>query len=161
MDYYDEYDSPVGQLLLCSDGEHLTGLWMNRTPPEGAEQAQLPVFDQVSDWLDGYFRGENPPLENIPMKPDGTAFQQQVWKLMQDIPWGCTRTYGDLAGELTRRMGKDKMSAQAVGQAVGANPIAIIVPCHRVLGAKGKLTGYAYGLDKKIWLLKHERNDCV
>lgn len=156
--HYDEYESPLGHLLLTSDGQALTGLSLGREAPAGSVSDQ--VLERAKKWLDAYFRGR-PAQIDFPLAPGGTAFQKMVWQLLLDIPWGCTRTYGDLAEEMARRMGKDKMSAQAVGQAVGANPIAIIQPCHRVLGAKGKLTGYAYGLDKKIWLLKHERNDCV
>ena len=92
----------------------------------------------------------------MPILPEGTAFQQQVWKLLLEIPYGKTRTYGDLSREIERLTGKEKMSAQAVGQAVGRNPISILIPCHRVVGAKGQLTGYAGGLERKIRLLRHE-----
>ena len=153
MEYYARYDSPVGELLLTSDGENLTGLWMNTTAPQ---EDVLPLFDRVKQWLDDYFRGENPPVEDLPLAPEGTAFQHQVWKILLRIPSGETRAYGDIAREVTRILGKEKMSAQAVGGAVGRNPISIIIPCHRVVGAKGQLTGYAGGLDKKVWLLKHE-----
>lgn len=152
MEYFMGYDSPVGRLLLTSDGESLTGLWMNRPVPG---ESALPLFGQVRAWLDAYFRGENAPID-FPLAPKGTEFQRQVWKLLLEIPYGCTRTYGDIAREMAVLRGKQKMSAQAVGQAVGSNPISIIIPCHRVVGAKGKLTGYAGGLEKKSWLLRHE-----
>lgn len=146
------YDSPVGQLLLTCTDRALTGLYMNR---ETEKRDDHPILTQTGKWLDDYFRGENPVLD-IPLQTEGTPFQQQVWKLLQDIPYGKVGTYGDLAKEMARITGKEKMSAQAVGQAVGSNPISILIPCHRVVGAKGKLTGYAWGLDKKIWLLRLE-----
>lgn len=150
--YYASYDSPVGRLLLnCSD-QALTGLSMNGEIPR---QDAHPIFRQTSRWLDAYFRGNNPPMD-IPLHAEGTPFQRQIWKLLLEIPWGETRTYGELAREMARLTGKEKMSAQAVGQAVGSNPISILIPCHRVVGAQGRLTGYAGGLDKKIWLLCHE-----
>lgn len=157
MTYYSQYDSPVGQLLLTSDGGSLTGLWMNREVPENAlPGGEVPVLAQTEKWLDAYFRGENPPVSEIPLAPEGTDFQQAVWKILLAIPLGQTRTYGDIAREMAGILGKEKMSAQAVGSAVGANPISILIPCHRVVGAKGQLTGYAGGLEKKVWLLKHE-----
>ena len=122
MEYYARYDSPVGELLLTSDGENLTGLWMNTTAPQ---EDVLPLFDRVKQWLDDYFRGENPPVEDLPLAPEGTAFQHQVWKILLRIPSGETRAYGDIAREVARILGKEKMSAQAVGGAVGRNPISI------------------------------------
>lgn len=159
MIYFTKYDSPLGPLLLTAEGSALTGLWMDTQPQPKWEMAQtdsLPVFSAVRDWLDRYFRGEAPSTEPIPLHPAGTAFQKQVWEHLSCIPYGQTVTYGDIAKELAWRTGKPKMSAQAVGQAVGRNPISILIPCHRVVGAGGKLTGYAGGLDKKIWLLHHE-----
>lgn len=151
--YFAMYDSPVGGLLLESDGQALTGLWMNRELPDQAESC--PVLDQAALWLEGYFRGRPGPVA-FSLKPEGTAFQKQVWQLLLTIPWGETRTYGDLAGEMARLLGKKTISAQAVGQALGRNPISIFIPCHRVVGTKGRLTGYAGGLEKKAWLLRHE-----
>lgn len=147
-----EYDSPVGKLLLQSDGQRLTGLWMNRDcgEPEGD-----PVLEKAKLWLDDYFRGEVREAD-FPLAPAGTVFQKQVWEILLTIPYGQTRTYGDIAREMAARLGKEKMSAQAVGQAVGRNPISILIPCHRVVGAKGQLTGYAWGVEKKKWLLEHE-----
>ena len=149
MDYC-EYPSPVGTLYLTADPGGLTGLWMH---PEMTED--YPVFAQAKNWLDSYFSG-NPADISFPLNPHGTAFQKQVWELLLTIPYGETTTYGSLAREMARRCGREKMSAQAVGQAVGANPISILIPCHRVVGANGRLTGYAGGLDKKEWLLRHE-----
>lgn len=154
MTCYAEFSSPVGMLLLESDGEHLTGLWMDREAPERTEDA--PVLEKTRQWLDAYFRGENPPVDAIPLLPAGTVFQQKVWDILLRIPYGQTRTYGDIAREMAALLGKEKMSAQAVGGAVGSNPISILIPCHRVVGAKGQLTGYAWGIDKKKWLLRHE-----
>ena len=157
MTYYSYYDSPLGKILLLSDGTALTGLYMEGQPGKNGDmQADLPVFDQTRDWLDAYFRGESPEPKSLPLFPKGTPFQEAVWQILLTIPQGQTRSYGDIAREMAQRLGKDKMSAQAVGQAVGRNPISIIIPCHRVVGAKGQMTGYAGGLDKKIWLLKHE-----
>ena len=114
------------------------------------------VFSLTARWLDAYFCGEKPDVNTIPLRLKGSSFQCRVWKLLLTIPCGEVRTYGQLAAHLAREMGKERMSAQAVGQAVGSNPIGILVPCHRVIGAKGKLTGYAWGPERKRWLLRHE-----
>ena len=150
--YATSYDSPIGQLLLTCSDQALTGLFMNR---ETEKRDHHPILIQTGKWLDAYFRGENPVLD-IPLQTEGTPFQQRVWTLLRNISYGEVRTYGDLAREMAYITGKEKMSAQAVGQAVGSNPVGILIPCHRVVGAKGKLTGYAWGLDKKIWLLSLE-----
>ena len=149
MDYC-QYPSPVGTLYLTADEDGLTGVWMH---PEKTED--FPVFSQAKNWLDSYFSG-NPAEISFPLNPQGTAFQKQVWEILLTIPYGETTTYGTLAREMARRTGRERMSAQAVGQAVGKNPISILIPCHRVVGAGGKLTGYAGGLAKKEWLLRHE-----
>ena len=149
MDYC-EYPSPVGTLYLTADEGGLTGIWMHPGKTE-----DFPVLEQARHWLDAYFSG-NPTEVDFPLNPHGTAFQKQVWDMLLTIPYGQVRTYGDIAREMAVRTGKQKMSAQAVGQAVGANPISILIPCHRVVGTNGKLTGYAGGLDKKEWLLRHE-----
>ena len=145
-----EDPSPVGTLYLTADEGGLTGIWMH---PEKTED--FPVLAQAKLWLDSYFSG-NPEEITFPLNPHGTVFQEQVWEILLTIPYGQTTTYGAIAREMAARTGKEKMSAQAVGQAVGANPISILIPCHRVVGANGKLTGYAGGLDKKEWLLRHE-----
>ena len=149
MEYY-AYPSPVGTLYMTADEGGLTGIRMH---PEQTED--FPVLSAVSRWLDGYFAGK-PAKPDFPLNPHGTAFQQQVWQILLTIPYGQTRTYGELAREIARLTCKETMSAQAVGQAVGKNPISILIPCHRVVGADRKLTGYAGGLDKKSWLLHHE-----
>ena len=154
--YYTQYASPLGMLLLTCSENGLTGLWMNRTAPAaGIESPEHPVFQETEKWLDAYFRGENLPI-TVPLEPEGTVFQKQVWQCLLTIPFGTARTYGSIAREMGQLLGKEKMSAQAVGQAVGKNPISILIPCHRCVGTGGKLTGYASGLDKKQWLLRHE-----
>ena len=150
--YCTSYDSPVGKLLLTCTDQALTGLYMNREIPEEEDH---PLFRQTKKWLDAYFRGA-PPEPDIPLAMEGTPFQQQVWQLLLNIPYGEIRTYGYLAREMARLTGKAQMSAQAVGQAVGRNPISILIPCHRVVGARGEITGYAGGIEKKQWLLRHE-----
>lgn len=152
MLHFAEYLSPVGKLLLRSNTQALTGLWIGR---EGNCTEEDEILRKAKLWLDGYFRGENRSVD-FPLAPEGTEFQKLIWSLLREIPYGEKRTYGDLAKEAALRLGKEKMSAQAVGQAVGSNPISILIPCHRVIGAKGKLTGYAWGIDKKQWLLAHE-----
>ena len=152
-----EYASPVGKLTLASDGENLTGLWIAGQkyfaagiPTNLPVCDDLPVFLQARDWLDRYFSGERPLPGELPLAPQGSAFRQSVWQLLCEIPYGQTVTYGEIAKRLSCK------SAQAVGGAVGHNPISIIIPCHRVLGSDGSLTGYAGGAQKKIWLLAHE-----
>ena len=157
MTYYCQYPSPVGTLLLISDGNDLTGLFMDREPPVGAEAAEeLQVLRQTKDWLDAYFRG-TPPDWLPPMTAAGTAFQKRIWGYLLEIPFGEVRTYSQLAQRAAEDMGKQRMSAQAVGGAVGRNPISIMIPCHRCVGANGSLTGYAWGLERKQWLLGHEQ----
>ena len=144
---YTEYDSPVGKLFLASDGSSLKALGVGNAPGETGSDS---VLETAKKWLDDYFQGRFRTPE-FSLAPEGTAFQQKVWQMLLEILYGETATYGDLA----RKLGKT-MSAQAVGQAVGKNPIAIVIPCHRVVGAKGQLTGYAWGVEKKKWLLDLE-----
>lgn len=158
------YASPVGPLTISSDGEAITGLWLENakyalaTAGEHADGCALPVFDRAREWLDSYFRGENPEI-TLPLNPRGSEFRQSVWRILRGIPYGQVRTYGDIAEELAKNMGKDAMSAQAVGGAVGHNPISIIIPCHRVVGANGSLTGFGGGILNKVKLLQHENVD--
>ena len=156
MVYFAEMDAPVGRLLITADETCLTGLWMDQTASSDwvCKEDHLPIREAKA-WLAAYFRGENPEVR-IPLNPSGTPFQRQVWEILLTIPLGETRTYGSIAREMAHRLGKKKMSAQAVGQAVGRNPISILIPCHRVVGTDGALTGYASGLEKKRWLLRHE-----
>ena len=153
MEYFARYSSPIGNLLLLSDGRALTGVQMD-TGDARPGDADL-VLTKAIAWLDAYFRGEDPEMD-FPLAPKGTAFQRQVWEILLTIPCGKTITYGDIAREMAAKLGREKMSAQAVGGAVGRNPIGIVIPCHRVVGAGNALTGYAWGLDRKLWLLRHE-----
>lgn len=153
--HFAEYDSPLGTLLLMSDGTCLKSLRLDRQ--EGVSLTEDAVLAEAKQWLDAYFQGEDVPAA-FPLAPEGTAFQKLVWQLLLEIPRGETRTYGELARDVAGRMGKETMAAQAVGQAVGSNPIGILIPCHRVVGAKGRLTGYAWGMEKKKWLLAHEKD---
>ena len=150
--YISGYDSPIGRLMLTCTDQGLTGLYMNR---EVSRQEEHPIFQQTAVWLDAYFRGETTPAM-VPLALEGTVFQKTVWRILREIPFGETRSYGSIAKEVAPILGKGKMSAQAVGQAVGKNPVSILVPCHRVVGSNGQLTGYAGGLENKIWLLDHE-----
>ena len=150
--YVSWYDSPLGKLLLTCTDQGLSGLYMNR---EVSRRDEHTVFQQTALWLDAYFQGENLPV-TVPLALKGTKFQQMVWKILQTIPYGETRSYGSIANEIAVILGKEKMSAQAVGQAVGRNPVSILIPCHRVIGSNGNLTGYAGGMENKIWLLEHE-----
>ncbi len=156
MIFCTQYASPAGPLLLTAEGDALTGLWFDREPgPEMIRQDAHPVLMQAAAWLDGYFQGEAPSLD-FPLAPRGTDFQQRVWAILLTIPWGQVRSYGSIARELAQSLGKEKMSAQAVGSAVGRNPISILIPCHRVVGSQGHLTGYTGGMDNKILLLQQE-----
>ena len=156
MEYRTVYASPLGPLTLASDGYALTGLWLQGQKYFGGdvllweEKGDVPVFDAAFHWLDDYFAGEQPDPEELPLAPAGTDFRQAVWRELLQIPYGETLTYGELAARI------GCASARAVGGAVGRNPISIIIPCHRVLGADGSLTGYAGGTECKRWLLAHE-----
>ena len=162
MEYTNEYISPLGKILLASDGHALTGLWFEGQKYFAAklerdhEEKDLPVFAQVAEWLALYFNGKNPAF-TPPLTLKGTPFQKEVWEAMLAIPFGQTTTYAKIAAEIARRRGLASMSAQAVGSAVAHNPISLIIPCHRVVGSDGSLTGYAGGIEKKEWLLAMER----
>lgn len=165
MIYRTEYQTNlIGKLTLASDGENIVGCWFDNdrlfgdTVPQPMEPAQLPVFDCAFEWLDRYFAGERPLPSELPLKANATPFRRQVWDILERIPYGETVTYGDIAAEIARKTGK-KMSAQAVGGAVGHNPICVIVPCHRVMGAAGNLTGFGGGIDTKVKLLELEGVD--
>ncbi|MCD8349032.1 MAG: methylated-DNA--[protein]-cysteine S-methyltransferase [Planctomycetaceae bacterium] len=161
MTYLHEYASPIGILTLTSDGHSLTGLWMGeRDFCEMGETGKalrhdLPVFEAATTWLDRYFAGEM-PVRDFPLAPAGTPFRLVVWKTLETIPYGRTRTYSEIAAGVGEELGR-QVPARPVGGAIGHNPIGIIIPCHRVIGADGSLTGFAGGLDKKAWLLMHEK----
>lgn len=158
MRYRTEYDSPLGRITLASDGENLTGLWFEGQKYYMAkwEDAvfceELAVFCSVKIWLNEYFNGKNPSIETIPLKPEGTEFQKRVWMELLKISYGGTTTYGAIGKALGIKSG------QAVGGAVGRNPISILIPCHRVVGKGGALTGYAGGVERKRDLLKLEKS---
>ena len=154
--------TPLGEVRLRSDGESLTGLWFVGQVNDAKNHSDieikddLSIFVQVENWLERYFSGEETSI-TIPLQPKGTIFQERVWKILQEIPYGETMTYGDIARRIAKEKGVATYSAQAVGQAVGKNPISILIPCHRVLGKNGALTGYAGGVHRKEQLLKIER----
>ena len=166
MQYVHHCASPLGGITLSSDGEALTGLWFDgqkhfgSTLSEEAREAPLPVFDFAESWLSVYFGGSAPSFAP-PLRLSGTAFQIEVWEILTTIPYGNTVTYGDIAQVLAARRGLASFSAQAVGQAVARNPVSIIVPCHRVLGAQGRLTGYAAGTQQKLKLLQLENAEAA
>ncbi len=166
MIYSMDCASPVGLLTLASDGDHLVGLWLEGQKYFGASIAEamtkrsdLPVLQSARRWLERYFAGERPSPDELPLHPAGSAFRKAVWEILCGIPYGTVVTYGSIAKEMASRLGRQSMSSQAVGGAVGHNPISIIIPCHRVVGADGSLTGYAGGIDKKIRLLELEGVD--
>ena len=164
MIYYTFYQSPIGNLLLVANNDALTGIEFDISPKEDMEKklpgatAGLPeVLVNTISWLNAYFHGGNPgPIPKVIFE-EGTEFQKKVWSIVAKIPYGQSMSYQAIANIITEERPEVKMSAQAVGQAVGRNPIAIIIPCHRCLSAGGKLTSYAYGVERKAWLLEHER----
>lgn len=154
--------TPLGEVRLRSDGKSLIGLWFVGQVNDAKEHSDieikddLPIFGQVETWLESYFSGNQTPII-FPLQPKGTMFQERVWKILQEIPYGETMTYGEIAQRITKEKGVATYSAQAVGQAVGKNPISLLIPCHRVLGKNGALTGYAGGVHRKEQLLRIER----
>lgn len=161
MLYKTLYNSPLGILTIAGDGKNITGVWLEgqkyfcATVTEPLiEKDDLPVFIKTKNWLDRYFQGKKPLIKELPLAPQGNDFRQAVWKILCEIPYGETLTYGEIAKKIAAQMNRKSMSAQAVGGAVGHNPISIIIPCHRVVGSNGSLTGYAGGIDKKIKLLQ-------
>lgn len=161
MQYISEYESPLGKILLAADAVGLAGVWFEgqkyfgRCLEAEREEREIPVLTQTKRWLDLYFSGKEPEI-SIPFHFIGTAFQKAVWEILCTIPYGQTMTYGEIAQILAKRRGAGHMSAQAVGGAVGHNGISILVPCHRVVGTNGSLTGYAGGIDRKVQLLTLE-----
>lgn len=166
MLYTKYYDSPVGRLVLAEKDGALAGLWIEEQKyffgslkNEMAEEADTPALKRAAEWLERYFRGEKPSVSELVLAPSGSEFRKEVWKILCDIPYGKVITYGEIARKIAADRGLERMSAQAVGGAVSHNPISIIIPCHRVVGTDGSLTGYAGGLDKKISLLTLEGVD--
>ena len=164
MLYYKKISSPLGEITLRSDGESLTGLWFADDKHYGdkdiqsAQNAELMVFALAEKWLAEYFAGREPKIY-VPLQFTGSDFQERVWKILQNIPYGRLVTYGDIAREIAEQLGRSHMSAQAVGGAVGHNPLCIIIPCHRAIGADGSLTGYGGGMWRKVRLLEIEKAD--
>ena len=164
MTYTQHYDSPLGGILLAADDVGLTGLWFDgqkyfaRGLSNERIEQETSVLAEAKRWLDIYFTGKKPDF-TPPLHPIGSAFRRSVWEILLQIPYGQTTTYGEIARQLSKKQGLDRMSAQAVGGAVGHNEISIIIPCHRVVGADGSLTGYAGGIGKKEKLLELERAD--
>lgn len=156
MYYGSEYVSPIGKITLVCDEENLVGAWFEGQKyfGNGIKEAcsfasKRSVLRETKDWLDAYFAGSKPDTSHLMLAPAGGSFRQEVWKILCEIPYGGTITYGEIAKKMARKMGRRTMSAQAVGGAVGHNPISVIIPCHRVLGADGALTGYAGGIEKR------------
>lgn len=161
MDYISHYESPLGPILLAAEETGLTGVWFEgqkyfaRGLAPGSREREIPVLTASKVWLDAYFAGKAPEM-GLPLHFAGSPFQTAVWQCLCRVPYGQTVTYGQLAARLAKELGLPRMSAQAVGGAVGHNPISVIVPCHRVVGSYGSLTGYAGGMERKIALLKLE-----
>ena len=166
MYYSTTCTSPIGTLTLASSGDSLAGLWIEgqkyfgqSIPEEMTRKDELEIFELTRRWLDRYFTGRQPSVHELPLSPAGSDFRKDVWDLLCEIPYGTVTTYGAIARKLAERTGRKSMAGQAVGGAVGHNPISTIIPCHRVVGSDGSLTGYAGGIDTKIKLLKLEGVD--
>lgn len=162
------YQSPIGNITLACDkeGQALVGLWLDgqkyyggRISESMAASNEVLLLHTAEKWLDRYFSGKKPDPKELPLSPIGSPFQQCVWDILSDIPYGELTTYGEIAKKIADQRGERTMSAQAVGGAVAHNPISILIPCHRVIGSGGSLTGYAGGIDRKIWLLESEGID--
>lgn len=164
VNFIHRYDSPLGGITEASDGKFLIGLWFDGqkyfadTLDSDYEEKRLPIFEQTDRWLDIYFSGRKPDF-TPPLSMKTTAFRKAVWKIMLKIPYGHTMTYGEIADKIVKQQSRARMSAQAVGGAVAHNPVSLIIPCHRVVGTNGSLTGYAGGIDKKVKLLTLEQAD--
>jgi methylated-DNA-[protein]-cysteine S-methyltransferase len=162
------YPSPIGLITLACDGggSRLMGLWNEGQKYHGdevfggmVEKGDVAVFDRVKGWLDRYFAGKRPAVSEVPLALAGSEFRRGVWEILCEIPYGVVVSYGDIAKKMAVRMGRVSMASRAVGGAVGRNPVSIIVPCHRVVGADGGLTGYAGGVGVKVRLLELEGVD--
>lgn len=164
--YKTDYISPLGKITIVSDGESIAGVWLegqkyfcNTIDESMMEYKDIDILKSAEKWLDRYFAGDKPEIAELSLNPSGNEFRQSVWKILCEIPYGEVITYGDIAKKIAKLHGKERMSAQAVGGAVGHNPISIIIPCHRVVGSNGSLIGYAGGIETKIKLLEHEKVD--
>ncbi len=166
MIFKTEYNSPIGNITLASDGKYLLGLWIEgqkyfqgSVNEEMVEDDSLKIFKDTKNWLKRYFAKQKPDIKELPLAPKGNEFRQAVWRILCEIPYGEVTTYGEIAKKIAKIMNKTAMSAQAVGGAVGKNPVSIIIPCHRVIGTNGSLTGYAGGINIKVKLLELEGVD--
>jgi len=164
--YSTTYSSPIGKITLACHDDKLVGLWTkgqkyhgDTIPETMTENNDIPIFSAAKKWLDRYFAGEKPGIAELPLAPIGGEFRLSVWKILCEIPYGKFVTYGSIAKKTAVKMGRESMSSQAVGGAVGHNPISIIIPCHRVVGANGSLTGFSGGLQMKVKLLELEGAD--
>ena len=161
---YTLYKSTIGKILIASKSNKLIGAWFEGQKyylaniGEELIENEDEILTETKNWLDDYFSGNEPSINELDLAPMGTEFRRSVWKMLCEIPYGKTITYSGIAREIAQKRGIEKMSAQAVGGAVSHNPIAIIIPCHRVIGSNGSLTGYAGGIDRKLFLLKHEKS---
>ena len=159
---YRYYESPLGKLLLAAEEESITGLWMENQKYYPDVEEMIPAkpgdetLEAAAAWLDRYFAGKRPSASELSLTPRGSEFRQRVWRLLCEIPCGEVTSYGDIARKLSERYPEKRTSARAVGGAIGHNPISILIPCHRVVGSDGSLTGYAGGVDRKRWLLAFE-----
>ncbi|WP_102269628.1 methylated-DNA--[protein]-cysteine S-methyltransferase [Massilicoli timonensis] len=160
------YQSPIGELLLAAKNDKLIGLWikdqkyyLSNVQEELKERSDHALLNQTKEWLDRYFNGEKPSIKELELEPIGSEFRKRVWEILCEIPYGEVMTYHDIAKRIAKEKGIKRMSAQAVGGAVGHNPISIIIPCHRVVGSNGSLIGYAGGIQRKKYLLEHEKAD--
>lgn len=163
MIYTLHYESPIGGLLLAERDGALVGLWIEGQKyfpesllPEMEEKGDSVILNEAKEWLDSYFKGERPPIGRLALAPAGSGFQREVWKHLCEIPYGQVATYGEIARKITESRGSGRTSARAVGGAVGRNPVSVIIPCHRVVGSDGSLTGYAGGIERKRKLLEFE-----
>ena len=161
-----QMNAPLGTLTLAATRDAIVGLWIDGqkywglTMPENfVRDDSAPILREGCTWLEAYFAGKRPSIDALPLAPLGGVFRQTVWSILKEIPYGQVTTYGEVAAEAAHRLGKERMSAQATGGAVGHNQISIIIPCHRVVGSNGSLTGYAGGVDQKVALLRHEGVD--
>lgn len=166
MYYSTTYPSPIGTITLACNRDNLVGLWIEgqkyyggAIPGKMVGKNDMPIFDAAKRWLDRYFAGKRPAVSELALAPIGGDFRQGVWSILCEIPYGEVSTYGDIAKQMAVKMNKKSMSSQAVGGAVGHNPISIIIPCHRVVGMNGSLTGYAGGISTKVKLLELENVD--
>lgn len=162
--FYTNYKSPLGKIIIIGNSQNICGVYFEgqkyflyKIREDLIENNDLEIFKLTKHWLDRYFKKENPKISEIPIAPIGTNFQKLIWEILCKIPYGETSSYGEIAKKAAKILNKEKISAQAVGGAIGHNPISIIIPCHRVIGANGNLTGYAGGIDRKIKLLELEK----